>query len=200
MPRKYSYAQMREMGLCTACGKKNPTPEKSTCPDCAERNRQNRKKNSAYYLKIGYCTRCGQRKAEPNQHMCAECLWKFQERYARSNKQKESERSKKRYIKAKSKGLCSSCKTRKAVIGVYCKRCYIKQARYRESRRDDIRREERVAYGRCYICGEEAMPGKGVCEKCYEVRLRSMAKARKNADNSYFRSLNSAVFAKKEIK
>lgn len=56
------------MGLCTKCGKENPTPEKSMCPDCAARQSELRKQNREYRKKIGICTHCGKNPAEPNKN------------------------------------------------------------------------------------------------------------------------------------
>lgn len=204
MPRKYTYAEMREMGLCVTCGKVNPTPEFARCPECTRKRKENRKKNREYYEKIGYCTRCGQRKAEPNKHLCLECLWKIQDQYYKdreNHNDKLLKKSRRSYERAKEKGYCSSCKARKATIGVYCNRCYAKQIRYKESRREDIARAERVSFGRCYICGETAIEGKGVCEKCYETRTRAIhiaIDAAKNSENNYFRKMNDSFWKEKK--
>ena len=83
------------MGLCTKCGKENPTPEKSMCPDCAARQSELRKQNREYRKKIGICTHCGKNPAEPNKNLCYECLGQFQDGYAakgRTDEQREKDR------------------------------------------------------------------------------------------------------------
>lgn len=52
--------------MCPKCGKENPTPERSMCPDCAARNSELRKQNRKYHERIGICTHCGKNPAEPN--------------------------------------------------------------------------------------------------------------------------------------
>lgn len=80
---------MREKGLCTRCGKENPTPERSMCPECAAKNSELRKQNRAYHEKIGICTHCGKNPAEPNKKLCYECLGQFQDSYATKEKTDE---------------------------------------------------------------------------------------------------------------
>lgn len=96
------------MGLCTKCGKENPTPEKSMCPDCAARQSELRKQNREYRKKIGICTHCGKNPAEPNKKLCYECLGQFQDGYAakgRTDEQREKDRLRKKQLKEERIGM-----------------------------------------------------------------------------------------------
>lgn len=72
--------------MCPKCGKENPTPERSMCPDCAARNSELRKQNRKYHERIGICTHCGKNPAEPNKKLCYECLGQFQDSYSEKGK------------------------------------------------------------------------------------------------------------------
>ena len=75
--------------MCPKCGKENPTPERSMCPDCAARNSELRKQNRKYHERIGICTHCGKNPAEPNKKLCYECLGQFQDSYSEKGKTDE---------------------------------------------------------------------------------------------------------------
>lgn len=196
--RKKSYAQMRTEGLCPKCGKLNPTPERSRCPDCAERDRQQRRQNAVYLKKIGICVRCKKNPAEPHKTLCYECIGKDYDSYhqrERTEDERERDRLRKRELSARrlANGLCPQCGKHKSLNGGICKSCRAKQAQYRNDRRADIPRSERPAYGVCYICGDNSViPGKKVCEKCYQTRLKTLPAMWDNMDNEYFRQLNYA--------
>ena len=88
--------------MCPKCGKENPTPERSMCPDCAARNSELRKQNRKYHERIGICTHCGKNPAEPNKKLCYECLGQFQDSYSEKGKtdeQKEKNRLRKKAVK-----------------------------------------------------------------------------------------------------
>ena len=199
--RKKSYAEMRADGLCTICGKENPTPEKSRCPECMERFKQNRKSNRQYRIKIGMCSVCGKNEAEPNKKMCYECLGKESDKYAEKGKSetaKEKDRERKRILSAErtENGLCSRCgKPKSGSHTKLCGRCKGYLRIYRNNHRGDIARSERPDYGICYICGNhQIMNGKRVCKECYEARLRTIPSMLENINNEYFKQLNYAHY------
>lgn len=198
--RKLSYKEMREKGLCTKCGKENPTPEKSMCPICAKKNSENRKNNREYRRKIGVCTRCGKNKAEPHKKLCLECLGADQDRYAEkkaTDEQREKDRLKKRELaeERRAKGLCTRCGKHTTESGGICSRCKAYLKRYRDNHRQDIMRSERADYGICYICGKaKVMKDKKVCPDCYETRLKTLPAMWANPNNEYFKQLNYARY------
>lgn len=198
MPRKMSYKEMREKGLCKTCGKKNPTLEYSECPDCRQKRKEHRKENRQYLIKIGMCSRCGKNKAEPHKKMCYECLGKDKDYYRASDKTKKIERDKENLKKAIESGKCRSCKSKKAVYGVFCPSCYRKQIMYRQRGKNGIDRSERVSYGLCYICGKPVLSGKGVCSDCYKTRVRCIQIAAESPNrDDYFRRLNNEFWSRK---
>ena len=75
--------------MCPKCGKENPTPERSMCPECAARNSELRKQNRKYHERIGICTHCGKNPAEPNKKLCYECLGQFQDSYSEKGSAEE---------------------------------------------------------------------------------------------------------------
>ena len=187
------------MGLCTKCGKENPTPEKSMCPDCAARQSELRKQNREYRKKIGICTHCGKNPAEPNKKLCYECLGQFQDDYAakgRTDEQREKDRLRKKQLKEEriEKGMCPKCGKYKSVNGGLCQRCKAYLKKYRDKKRCDLSRSERPDYGICYICGKNPIMKKKVCEACYETRLKTLPAMWENMNNDYFRQLNYARY------
>ena len=114
--------------MCPKCGKENPTPERSMCPDCAARNSELRKQNRKYHERIGICTHCGKNPAEPNKKLCYECLGQFQDSYSEKGKtdeQKEKDRLRKRQLKQTriENGLCPKCGKHQSQNGGLCQRC-----------------------------------------------------------------------------
>lgn len=59
--------------MCPKCGKENPTPERSMCPDCAARNSELRKQNRKYHERIGICTHCGKNPTMKGKKVCDKC-------------------------------------------------------------------------------------------------------------------------------
>lgn len=200
--RKKTYAEMRAEGLCTKCGKPNPTPDKSLCPDCAERDRE-RKRNKVKYMKrIGKCIRCGKNDAEPGKTMCLECAGKESDDYFLKYREKKLEYCKvhdaKKRLERKANGICVCCGKRPADTKSLCVQCKAMYRKRNNARRNDIHRSERVSYGICYICGKNpAIPGKGVCSECYKIRVAAMQKcndARKEGFNDYWKQENKLIF------
>lgn len=193
-----SYAEMRASGLCTVCGKENPTPDRSRCPACTERENANRKGNREYRKKIGICVRCGKHEAEPHKTLCYECIGKEQDLYyasPRTDKERERDRDKKRELagERRAKGLCHRCGKRESYSGEMCEKCKAYLRRYRNKHRRDITRSERPSYGICYICGKHpTMKDKGVCDECYQDRLKTLPAMWDNMNNEYFKQLNYA--------
>lgn len=199
--RKMTYEKMRASGLCTSCGKLNPTPERCLCPECRNRKNENRRSNNDYRKKIGICVRCGKNRAEPNRVLCYECAGKEADDYiekGRTDDERERDRNRKRDLAEHrlQNGICPRCGKYPSMYGGECKKCRAYARRYRESHRDGISRSERRSYGICYICGKEmTIPGKGVCKKCYEVRCGTIPAMLANQNAEYFRQLNNSVFA-----
>lgn len=154
-----------------------------------------------FYKDLGICIRCHKNVAEPQKVMCWECIESESER--RHNKrieknQEYKDKDNKKYRMLKEQGICTYCKHRKAAFGkTKCEYCLSKLRARRNARKCDIDRSERVAYGICYICGKaDVIPGKGVCEKCYETRMESIEKIMYLPGGKHWKNDNKLVFKK----
>lgn len=201
MPRKMSYSEMRASGLCTRCGRENPTPDRCLCPDCRKKKNEARRSNYSYWKRIKICVRCGKNKAEPGKVFCYECAGKEQDEYYKKEKtdiERERERDRKRKLRSQRKesGLCPKCGKYPSISGGTCKKCRAYMRMYRDSHRNGLPRSEWRSYGICYNCGKnKAITGKGVCQSCYNVRMEAIKPMLENRNNSYFKSLNNLVFS-----
>lgn len=186
----------------------------------AEKQKEDRKKkerkrqlDNYYYLKsLGVCTRCGREDAFPGHIYCPSCMEKNQKKsrdyyHQLSAEDKElmlkkaRKRKKDRYQQRKADGLCVSC-GKKAVKGVFCLECYIKNKKGNQKRAKKKKiamggdpRELRTEKGLCRFCEEPALPGHRLCEKHYSRALERARHARQF--NRHWRKDNRHVFVKK---
>lgn len=199
------YSEMRAEGLCTKCGKPNPTPDRCLCPECAEKHREQRKNKREYMKRIGKCVRCGKNDAEPGKTMCLECAGEDSDNYFSKYHEKKLAYGKvhdtQRTLYRKSHGICISCGKRPADSKSLCIQCKAYFRKRNDMRRNDIHRSERVSYGICYICGKNpVILGKGVCDDCYKIRISAMQKCndnRKEGFNDYWKTENKLISAKR---
>ena len=202
--RKKTYKQMREEGLCTSCGKTNPTPEYNMCPSCRERKSATRRENAGYKKRIGICVDCGKEEAEPGKNLC----WKCEEKKSQTDKNRRQKHLENlrlndldRYYRLKEQGICVYCRKRPSVPGkTKCSFCLSKIRNRRNERRTNLNRSEWVSFGICYTCGKnKVIPGHGVCEDCYKIRMQAISKCLENCPegfNEYWKGENSLAFRK----
>lgn len=83
--------------------------------------------NYEYYKKHHICVRCGQEDAERNHTMCLMCMMKSREsamayynKHKEERKEKDRIKSKTRYNKLKSLGICTSCGKRQTKKNKVC--------------------------------------------------------------------------------
>lgn len=82
-------------------------------------------------------------------------------------------------------GVCTVCKKRDAYAGGHvCKTCKEKAALKHRNKLEGVVRYERTSSGLCYFCGEPALPGKKTCQKHYDIRCKSIEKARASSEKS----------------
>lgn len=199
-----SYSEMRAEGLCTRCGKPNPTPDKCVCPECAKRISEQKKAKREYMKIIGKCVRCMKNDAEPGKTICLECSGKASDDYFSKYRERKLEYCKiydaKRTLDRKANGICVCCGKRPADTKSLCVQCKAMFRKRNDLRRIDIHRSERVSYGICYICGKNPIiPGNGVCSSCYEIRVAAIKKCndiRKSGFNDYWKKQNKLIFIK----
>ncbi len=59
------YHNLKDVGLCTQCGKELAIPGMSVCVTCHDRERESREKWVLKMIDVGLCTRCGKNPAVP---------------------------------------------------------------------------------------------------------------------------------------
>ena len=142
--------------------------------------------------------RCHKNAAEPNKVMCLECADKERERNRKKrdrNPNKTRSHDLEKYYRLKEQGICVYCKHEKAVPGkTKCAKCLHKIRSRAQAKKNDLDRSEWVSYEICYLCGKNpVMPGKGVCESCYQVRLKSIQKCNENRKKTLMISGNNKI-------
>ena len=144
-------AARRAKGLCVTCGKCPPTPGRTRCEPCAEKQRaadlERYHRRTAERVAAGMCPRCGERPPAPERSQCEPCL------------AKDAAAGRARDARLRAAGLPRR-----------------DPAREREYAREHTRRqtEARKAEGLCTACGESpAAPGRVSCEPCLEKRRAS---------------------------
>ena len=105
-------------------------------------------------------------------------------------KQYQREYQKKKRQEAKGKGLCIICRKKKANHGSKCLECYLRQKRHDRAKYDG-KRQHWMENGLCYMCGEQVIKGKHLCQKHYQI-------AKNNA--IYLNSHENTIEARKKVK
>lgn len=182
--RKMTYRQMVDAGLCVKCGKENDESG-VFCSKCKEKDNRNKRANYSFYISIGICPRCHKEKLYGEERACLSCNAERYKRQLNRDKERYNEihrkSSKKIYDESSAKGICTRCNKRKAEEGKKCcKMCNEKRNAYRRAKRGGIPRSERTAYGLCYLCGNKAKEGQGLCERCHN----SVTEANRKQDRS----------------
>lgn len=153
-----------------------------------------------FFKELKICIRCKKEMSEPNKIMCWECQDKERE-YDKSKRLKNLEQAKQKdkekYKRLKVQGICTYCKHEKVNTNTTkCSKCLSKIRNKRRNNKCDIERSERVSYGICYICGKNPLiKGKGVCQQCYQVRLKSINKIMYMRVNDSWKQENNKLFA-----
>lgn len=157
-----------------------------------------------FYKDLGICVRCHKNTAEPHKVMCMECAVTDNERSRLKRKENITERKKHdldKYYWLKEQGICTYCKHERVVAGkTKCAKCLAKIRNKRNAQRQNIERSERTSYGLCYICGNKAIKGKGVCQKCYKTRLESIERIMHMPVSQYWKNENDLIFKRNKKK
>lgn len=98
-------------------------------------------------------------------------LYKNRSEHARENARAYFKRAR---DKARESGLCTTCKKKPRKYGVMCYECYLRQKRY-DRARSTGERQLWKENDLCYYCGDPVVPGKRVCQKHYDILLKSIA-------------------------
>ena len=139
-------AERREKGLCVACGKRPPAPERTRCEPCTAKkrpgDRARYRRQTAERLALGLCPKCGKRPPAPGRSQCAPCL------------EMDAAAGRARDARLRAAGL---------------PRRDMQRARAYDRERDRRVAEARRAEGICTSCGNApAAPGRVRCEPCLE--------------------------------
>lgn len=166
-----------EMGVCLSCGGKLDTNGK-WCNKCREKENEKSKLDRNFYLSNGICPYCRKEKIFKDEHACPECRAK---RANIASKGREKHRIEynanmrmSRSIQRKERKelqICTRCGKRKASINhSYCEQCLAKKREYDRKKREMkgiiVPRNERVANGLCYFCGNQIDTNGRTCKAC----------------------------------
>lgn len=96
----------------------------------------------------------------------------------RSEKAKENARRYQAELrqKAREKGLCIVCRKNIADHGVTCERCYQRNSASQRIRYEEKRRSKEYT-DECRKCHEKRIPGKKLCQRCYDKAMANLKKA-----------------------
>ena len=170
-------------------------------------------KNYKYYKDHGICPQCGVREHAPGRVRCEICLAQNAESKRRQYEQETQEQRasrlssvntyrKKMRSNRKNSGKCIWCgKPLSAYSTCFCPDCRIKNQKNNERNKSDIPRSERTLYGICYRCGKNpVIPGRKLCETCYEQSINALKSAEKSEKTSerrnYIRQQNNLIFGR----
>ena len=122
-------ADRSEKGLCLACGKRAPAPDRTRCEPCASKRRKadadRQRRRTASRVAKGLCPKCGKAAPEPERTLCASCN-EQRNRAARARdarrraegaprrdpvkaREYERERSRRQYAERTAAGVCTKC-------------------------------------------------------------------------------------------
>ena len=179
--------RLREEGKCVQCGKPLDR-DGSLCSVCVVKSNERSREEKQFFKENNLCFKChakvydGKRYCETCRIEQAECNKRYYKRNREKICEKENERRNKKRAERRELGLCPRC-GKKAMTGrKYCGLCleYAKN-RQRERRGNTVLRSESYQYGLCYQCKkEDVIPGKKLCEKCYQ---RCMDNLKKGVNN-----------------
>lgn len=158
----------------------------------------------SWYKSIGICPVCKKKRAARNHVMCLECIsdraeisrkqrekWTPERRKAESRRAVENKR--KRRERRKADGLCVECGKRPPKEGrIRCGICLHKHAEhmkrlYRSKERKP--RELFYDHNKCWICCDEALPGKRVCAEHMKMCVDNLSKAHHDNTKHIWRTL-----------
>ncbi len=151
------------------------------------------------------CTRCHKQDAYTlgGRSLCAECAKKQRERgkkFRAIHRDDVRARNRKNYLRAKAENRCPTCGRKKDWLDeeVSCYRCRIKDGRRkREKLLSAGVNYPRGENGICWQCNKEpAIRGKKLCQKCYDMASKNLAKGREmlKQQNHLWSQLNVGIY------
>ena len=150
-------AKARAAKLCQNCPlgrRRSARPGKSTCEDCAARQRKAQRQSRRERLAAKLCVDCGLVPFTAGT-LCADCDAR---RRARPSYGRNATRQRRREER-----LCRGGCGRSAYRTLCCAECTAIEAE-----KAQVRRAERIAQGLCYRCGRHPAPANKGCPTCVE--------------------------------
>lgn len=201
-------------GLCTQCGGLLDTDGRM-CSVCREKRRLETAETRQYYRLHGICPECKKEIIFSSEKRCPECRAKAATEEAERNKRLTEEQKalkRKRAIanknalraRRKAAGVCIACGKRNAQKNrAHCSICLARQRErsyehYRERNENYIPRNERVAYGLCYVCGKQLDREGSLCKKCKDRAIINLKIG--CYKSAYYKAGNSQFFYKTDVK
>ena len=186
---KLERKRRRREGLCTVCGKPVDR-DGALCISCAEKKRIEAQKRKEMFMSAFICPVCGINIIFPGEQSCPECKAKFAVTNA-NRKEYLHHKFAERRERLKNEGLCIACGKEKVTEGhVYCDTCLEKaKERRKENRKHKPKNHKQsdwISDMKCAVCGaDNLVPGKKVCPRCYEIKMKSIAKCHAKRDERY---------------
>lgn len=183
MTDKERYYYRKECKLCVRCGEPKGDTPTVMCNKC----NQEQKEEVKYLKKHNICVSCRINNAAPNRTLCDVCLCKRLETYRKKKEntteeealkklKKRREQHKKRVETRKENGLCTRC-GKKALEGhILCIDCNLKNNK--SSREYRANQHEPKMPDECLRCSNKKLPGRQLCEKHYNLAVKSLEKGR----------------------
>ena len=185
------YRQRKQAGLCTRCGAPAKAGQ-SRCPICAKADNATTKENRQFYKEHGICTVCHSRPSIPGLTRCVDCTLRDVDARAMQTptaeqRERQAATSRARYQALKDAGLCVVCGQRCAADGhALCLDCSTRRRRKRIERKPP---KKMKAPEQCTWCDNPHLPGKKLCQACYDARIKRK-KAPPKAGLKYSRTEN----------
>lgn len=151
------------------------------------------KEDRIFYKSLGLCTRCGKVPIFKNESACPECKAKWAEEKAKQREENREEYnayqrgySKCLYEERKKQGICTRCGKKPSVKEESM--CDICKYKLQVKRNYQRKREQWLADGKCYFCGDEPYQGMKVCEIHYRISMDNLSKS--NGSEVYRKAMN----------
>ena len=169
------YRQRKTAGLCTRCGAAPAVPGRTRCPACAAAETEATKETYLFYKEHGICTVCHSRASIPGLTRCVDCTLRDVDARAMQaptaeQRERQAATSRARYQALKDAGLCVVCGQRPAADGhTLCLDCSTRRRRKRIERKPP---KKMKTPEQCTWCDNPHMPGKKLCQACYDARIK----------------------------
>lgn len=189
-----TYYNRKSKGLCVLCGGEIEDYRKglTLCSVCEEKRANKAKEDYKAYQSLRICPICHKRELYLNEKICHICSTREKKYDYAKNAERNKELKKKKYYEDKENGMCVICHKRKSLEGkTVCSICrakrndYLSKHRFPNKEENKNRKMDWVYNGKCYFCGNTSKKGYKVCEKHYDILLKSIHNSRNKENTAY---------------